>query len=298
MEEETALLTLEVEPTPGGCFTAKGTGGTPGSQGVVTFREGETTKSEKFTFLGAAPAPAPAPAPVPAAGLVPMGFPAGVYTQLFNDLMTVFNPLKWLKGWWEGAVNTPSGPDNGNENATYADGNLEYGSNGLDLNLTKVPSTDAKGSFANTGAQVSTRGCFALNPGTIYEVECTLADDGTGKIANWPQVWDTTPPSETYNESDLLEGLGGVAAVHFHPGSFAVNLPNIKPGKHTLSKEWSLDGKTFTYRYDGQVVGTYEPPAPVLTPSYLILTHSVSDQQTAVECSFNVSRVTVFQIPA
>lgn len=241
--------------------------------------------------------------PTPPAPVVPrpLGIP-GNWNIIFDDEFTgtTLDPSKWAPGWWPNAQGL-SDPVNTAEIAAYNAANVTV-NNGLSLALTHDPIT-APGTgtqYQWTGALISSNpndgrrsGGFEYTYG-VFEAKVFLPDDGTGKIADWPSVWATALPAGVYQEDDILEGLGGVAAYHFHdstegPGA---SVTSVKPGWHTVASNWTEAG--FEYYYDGELVGTIATP-PAAGPMYLILGLTASNPATTVPAVLQVAYARVWQ---
>ena len=96
---------------------------------------------------------------------------------------------------------------------------------------------------------------------------------GSGAINNWPAFWaDGTGTWPVTGELDVMEGLSGKAAGHFHSpsGGPGVSAPASLNGAgcHVYAAEWG-PGKV-TFIYDGQTIGSITSGI-TSAPMYLIL---------------------------
>lgn len=240
----------------------------------------------------------PTTTPVPQ----PVGIP-GNWNLIFDDEFagTELDASKWRPGWWPNSAGL-SDPVNTLEVAAYSEANVTV-DNGLSLALTSQSITAPNGkTYPFTGALVSTDpqtaspagGGFEYTYG-VFEAKVFLPDNDSGEIADWPGIWATSLPNGTYQEDDILEGLGGQAAYHFHDstnGGPGADVPSIKPGWHTVSSNWTPT--EIVYYYDGVQVGS-EPCPAAAGPMYLILDMTTSDAATAVDTALQVAYVRVWQ---
>lgn len=99
-------------------------------------------------------------------------------------------------------------------------------------------------------------------PGSTVTAVITLACDSSGQIENWPALWlaGTTGTWPANGEIDVMEGLGGQAAWHYHyadaPGQLATvggTVPGDWCGRHRYSVTW--DATQVSIYYDGTLAG-------------------------------------------
>jgi beta-glucanase (GH16 family) len=105
---------------------------------------------------------------------------------------------------------------------------------------------------------------FAIAPTTAspvaMEARIYLPAASPGVIANWPAFWASGTNWPTNGEIDVMEGLGGKAAWHFHYGTQSNPLQSGATvrgnytGWHTYGALWTPT--TVTFYYDGKKVGT------------------------------------------
>jgi beta-glucanase (GH16 family) len=182
----------------------------------------------------------------------------------------------WQPGWFGTGITDPV---NGGEDNCYNSANVVPTSTALDLNVTAQSSTCNGKTYPYTGSLISSRP-DGSNAGFLYtygvlEARVYIPAATNGAIANWPAVWATTTPSETYGEDDLVEGLAGQACYHYHDSAEAPGGcdTTLTPGWHTFASNWQPG--SITYYYDGTEVGTI---TSVITtqPMYIILNNTVS----------------------
>jgi hypothetical protein len=168
---------------------------------------------------------------------------------------------KWSTGWFNSS--TSSGPVNNLENDCYTPDHVSVGTSGLDLSFTQQTETcvsDGGNPEPYDAGLITTDPEGGTTPGYKFtygyaEALMYLPPSGS-EVANWPAFWAVTPPSETYGEMDIMEGLGGSACYHFlsstaNPGGCASG--NFS-GWHTFAANWQ--NGVCTYYYDGKEVGT------------------------------------------
>ena len=118
---------------------------------------------------------------------------------------------KWSTGWFGSGVTVPVTPTS--RSATPPQVSVTGG----DLNLSAIAKTQTVGgkTFPYTSGMVTTMGKYTFTYGTI-EARINLSGSN-GKIDNWPAFWaDGTGAWPATGELDVMEGLGGRAAYHFH----------------------------------------------------------------------------------
>ena len=123
-------------------------------------------------------------------------------------------------------------------------------------------------------------------PATVSE-RITLACDASGHIDNWPAFWlDTTGAWPEGGEIDVVEGLHGQAAWHYHYLSAAGVSSQVGGavsgfsgcGTHTYEAVWTSSAITFVY--DGRQVGQVTAAGigvPIATgPMYMVNDYAAS----------------------
>ncbi len=89
-------------------------------------------------------------------------------------------------------------------------------------------------------------------------------------IPDWPALWILPGNHET--ETDIMEGLSGVAEYHFHPpfpGGIGGSVSGNFHGWHTYGVDW--EPGVVTYYYDGRQVGQETSEKINSTPQYLVM---------------------------
>lgn len=187
--------------------------------------------------------------------------PLELFCDDFNG--SALDTSKWSPNWLGS-----TGPVNGAESACYAPSHVTVRKGALDLKLTETASNCKGASRPETTGIVTTSGHFAT-PATYYRVtwRAFIPGRADGTIVNWPALWDNGRSWPTDGESDIMEGLSGHAAWHYHsPSGGPGGSPSgNRVGWHTFRED--VVGSTVTYRYDGKVVGS---TAAVQAPHYLI----------------------------
>ena len=152
-----------------------------------------------------------------------------------------------------------------------------------------------------SGSRRVLREC-ASAPAIVSE-QITLPCDGSGNIDNWPAFWlDTTGTWPAGGEIDVVEGLHGKAAWHYHYLSAAGVSSQIGGavtgfsgcGTHTYEAVWTSSAITFVY--DGVQVGQVTSAkigVPIATgPMYMVNDYAASPTEggpTAGGVSMKVS---------
>jgi len=105
-------------------------------------------------------------------------------------------------------------------------------------------STDSHGdvSLTTSGALANCAELYSPQRYTygIFEARLDLPAGADGTIANWPAFWLVGPDWPAGGEFDIMEGLDGTQAVHFHysAGNPGWPQPSIRPGWHTFTGVW------------------------------------------------------------
>lgn len=251
-----------------------------------------TTGTAPTTAPTTDPGPTASPTP-PVAGTVPRGIP-GNWHLTFDDEFTgtALNPV-WCPGWFGRGS---SGPVNSEENGPYDSRNVTV--RGGSLRLTET---------GHTGALVSTNpadGCHGSNPGFAFrygviEFRAWLPPGPHG-LADWPALWTDGQHWPQDGEIDVMEGLDGTAATHYHYGS-GENDWHPDNGT-TVDGDWAGGWHTFavdrepgsvTTYYDGHRVW-HTTQGVVDTPMYPILDYTVHSGNTALPGTMKIDYVRVW----
>lgn len=155
------------------------------------------------------------------------------------------NIKSYNTGWFGEGI---TGPVNVHESVRYDSANVWNDEGGARLNLAL---TDTIG---NSGAIVTTDGKFSFLYGD-FEVSAFLLASENGQVANWPAIWLNGQSWPTDGEIDVMEGLGGQAAYHYHSpaGGPGANVPGKWTGWHNFGCHW--EPGIVRYYYDGHFVG-------------------------------------------
>lgn len=244
------------------------------------------------------------PQAAPAGTHGPTGIP-GQWTMIFEDS---FEGTKlssaWCPGWFGKGV-TP--PVNSLEDAAYSSSHVTLpGGGAVHLSLTDTPITVNGDRYGHTGALLSTNpsdGCHGADPGFQFthgavEFRAWLPASAGG-IANWPALWATGQDWPEDGEIDVMEGLGGDAAVHYKSSEMVDSPDNgvDVPGKwtegwHTFAATWEHD--RVTYYYDGKPVWTITEGIAD-SPLYLVIDYTINESQPATPATMKVDYVRVWQ---
>jgi beta-glucanase (GH16 family) len=244
------------------------------------------------------PAPTAAPTTPPASG---SGGPTGVsgtwnlkFSDEFNG--SSVDTSKWQPNWLGGSNTAVTKPINGSEQSCYdpAQATVVNGS----LKLSAVSRSCNGYSYAS--GMVTSHGHYTFTYGYM---EARVWMDGSSSPKNWPAFWaDGTGNWPTTGEIDVMEGLGGSPAWHYHWGSSSNpsqtgGAPSMssKTGWHIFGADW--EAGSIKFYYDGKQVGS-ATSGVVGNPMYLILNYAVSSSISGpiqVPSDFLVDYVRVWQ---
>jgi hypothetical protein len=185
-------------------------------------------------------------------------------------------PFSWQGQTWcptyRGGNGCDSIQNDKNSSAAFYPAQVTTSSGQIMLNMNA--------SATQTGA-FNTQTHEAWSAPAILSETITLACDPAGQIENWPGFWlVTTGAWPAGGEIDVMEGLHGTAAWHYHylnasgqPSSAGGAVAGFSGcGTHTYTVSWVPSALTFYY--DGAQVGQVTPAqigVPIATgPMYVI----------------------------
>jgi beta-glucanase (GH16 family) len=246
--------------------------------------------------VSAPPTQPPAPTPPPASPGGPLGVP-GSWTLKWADEFngSSLDLAKWQPNWLGSSNTAITKAVNGSEQSCYDPAQVAV--TGGALKLTAV--SRACNGYAYASGLVNSHSHYTFTHGYM---EARVWLDGSNTVKNWPAVWaDGTGTWPTTGEIDVMEGLGGSPAWHYHWGSGGGSQVGGAPamgtrtGWHTFGADWETG--SIKFYYDGQYVGQ-ATSGVVNNPMYLILNYGVSASISGpiqVPSSFLVDYVRVWQ---
>lgn len=223
----------------------------------------------------------------------PDGVP-GSWTLKWSDEFngSSLDSTKWTKGWFGTGITQPV---DSSEIGAYDPNNVSIAGGTLNIDAEHRAATVNGHTYPYSTGIVTTDGLFNFTYGVI---EARIKLDGTnGQINNWPAFWADGQNWPADGELDVMEGLDGSAAYHFHsnaggPGS---NVDGNYTGWHTYTADWQ-PGRV-DYYYDGHEVGSITTGI-TSSPMYLILDYAISGDSTgptAAPDTMKVDYVRVWQ---
>ena len=253
---------------------------------------------------------APGPGPTDPAG--------NSWHLLFDDEFngTSLDTTKWAPGWYATSPTSITPPVNASP-ACFDPANVSVSGGSLSLTMTQGSYTDQAGkTYGYASGQVTTAPSGGGGGGGVlfdfvhgyFEARCFMP--GTGStIDDWPAFWATGVVTGTPNqwpatgEIDVVEGLGGSAAGHWHgptPGQATTDdpfgftpSPNDYTGWHVFGAEWTPTA--VTWYYDGVSIGSGTPAQATTTPMYLLLSFQALTSGPVNPGTMKVDYVRVWQ---
>jgi beta-glucanase (GH16 family) len=211
-------------------------------------------------------------------GISPAGVPGNWHLSWSDDFAgPALDTTKWSTGWFGNGVTVPV---NSFEQECYDPSQVAVSGGNLNLTAIAKPQTVNGKTYPYSSGIVTTMGKFTFTHGVV-EARIYLSGSNA-KIDNWPAFWaDGTGSWPMTGELDVMEGLGGSAAYHFHspaggPGS---SVAGNFTGWHTYAADWQPG--VVTYYYDGNEVGQITTGI-TSSPMYLILNDAVAGQGGSV----------------
>lgn len=222
---------------------------------------------------------------------VPLNIPVpggGTWGVLLNENFTGpnLNLAVWTPNWLNNdptAITPPVQPDN--ELAAYDPARCRIVDGFLQLRLIAQPVTVGGQTYPYRTCMVQSEDKRVFVPNAVngsalaFEARVCSPADGAA-MANWPAWWTNGENHPEDGENDIMEGLSGGAAWHYHSAAGSDgDTPEGFDGRgcHTYGSRWQ-PGQV-TYYYDGVLVGVVtdivvSPPRP----HYLILVYATSEE--------------------
>lgn len=196
---------------------------------------------------------------------------------------------KWQPNWLGATDSTVTPPVNGQEASCYDPACVTVEGGHLVLAAIAKAQVDSHGTrHAYSSGIVTSRHDFTFTPPARLEARLLLPGSN-GLIDNWPSLWaDGTGQWPQTGENDIVEGLRGHPAYHFHyldehgvqqgPGGGGAlkprpHAPDGTIGWHHFAADWYPDH--IDYAYDGEHVGTIDQGVTE-DPMYVILQLALS----------------------
>ena len=256
----------------------------------------------------AVPTKAPTAAPTQSStNSKPVGV-TGTWNLKFSDEFSgsQINLSKWEPNWLSGSDTAITKPVNGYEQSCYDPAQVSVGAFGGVSGALKM-SAVARSCKANNGTTYPYASGLVTSSGhysfTYGYMEARVWLDGSSTVKNWPAFWaDGSGTWPSTGEIDVMEGLGGTPAWHFHWGTSSNaqqvgGYPSMstKTGWHTFGADWQSGSIKFYYDgvYAGQVTS-----GVTSAPMFIILNLGVSTTISGpiqVPSTFLVDYVRVWQ---
>jgi Ca2+-binding RTX toxin-like protein len=223
---------------------------------------------------------------------IPVG---GTWKQTFGDEFngTSVNTSVWGTNWL-GVPGTITKPVASSEIGAYDPAQVSESGGVLHLKAIASPVTVNGVNYNYRSGLVNTYDTFRQTYG-YFEARINLEGSG-GKISDWPAFWLAGNNWPTDGELDVMEGLGGDAAYHFHSpaGGPGKTVPGDYTGWHVFGALWE-PGKV-SYYYDNVLVGTITSGI-TSAPQYLIMNLGVAqDAQLKVPAEMQVDWVHAYSL--
>jgi Ca2+-binding RTX toxin-like protein len=169
---------------------------------------------------------------------------------------------------WLGNPGAITKPINSQELAAYDPAQVSVYGGSLHLTAIESPVTVNGIDYQYRSGIVESHDSFSQTYG-YFEARIFLPGTN-GQIADWPAFWTDGEHWPTDGEMDIMEGLGGTAAYHYHSsgGAWGQGVKGDYTGWHTFGALWE-PGKVSFY-YDNQYVGAITSGITD-SPNYLIL---------------------------
>jgi len=187
-----------------------------------------------------------------------------VTAVLVNASTVVGAPFTWRGSTWCPTYRAGNGCDNVQQSGSNSSVPF-YPSQVTNAGASNYISLNMNSAATETGAFNTQTYRTWSAPATLSE-QINLPCNSVGKIENWPAFWLVTPGAwPAGGEIDVMEGLYGVAAWHYHylnsagvRSSVGGAVPGFSGcGLHTYAVSWTA--AAITFYYDGMLVGQVTP---------------------------------------
>jgi beta-glucanase (GH16 family) len=250
-----------------------------------------------------APTASPAPTNPPAGGSSGPTGVSGNWILKFSDEFNAssLDTSKWEPNWLAGNPSTITKPINGSEQSCYDPAQVSEGGGNLKMSAVARSCRAGNGTtYSYASGMVTSNGRYTFTHGFM---EARVWLDGSSNVKNWPAFWaDGTGTWPTTGEIDVMEGLGGTPAWHFHWGSSGSpqqvgGSPSMssRSGWHVFGADWETG--SIKFYYDGKQIGQVTSGV-TNAPMIVILNYAVSSSISGpiqVPSDFLVDYVRVWQ---